>query len=322
MQSHFKIIGYERINLKMKILVFFFLLIKLSYVDGQHKRDELPDFTKIKLSCYLHKDDSLGITNLVLNGTKVINGKTICWFPKDSLSDSQMSEIAKHIDRGITLAQDFIHAPATWQAYPNGSYTFYFRPGNFGSHASLCGFISIPLWRIKSDQAPWLHEVFHEMLNHKAGAWQTTEDIVEWENNVPLWLLEGLPEYFANEVSSLNSIPKFDPHSKSYRTNADSLFLIDLRTEKGKLALTNIGAKGAGPNRINIELLLDRKLYAPAFYHGSASFLKYIADTYGLEVLLKTLSSFKGENETIEKLTGKSISRLKGDWISKLESQK
>jgi hypothetical protein len=305
----------------MKKLLFFFFLIQLSSVHGQHKQDEVPDFTKIKWSS-LYMEDSLAITNLVLNGTKVVNGRTVCWFPKDSLSSNRMTAIAKLIDRGITLAEDFIHTPADWQAYPNGTYTFYFRPGKFISHASLCGFISIPLWRIKSDQSPWLHEAFHEMLNHKSGAWPTNKDTVEWANNVPIWLLEGLPEYFANEVSSANNIPKFDPFTKSYRTNADSLFLIDLRTDKGKLALTNIGTKGVGPNRSNFQLLSDRKSYAPAFYHGSASFLKYISDTYGIDVLLKTIASFKGEHETIEKLTGKSISELKDGWIREIENHK
>ncbi len=61
--------------------------------------------------------------------------------------------------------------------------------------------------------------------------------------------------------------------------------------------------------------------YAPAFYHGSCSFVQYIANTYGISILLSAVSSFKKEEETIEKLSGKSLAALKKNWLQKLQIQ-
>jgi hypothetical protein len=55
-------------------------------------------------------------------------------------------------------------------------------------------------------------------------------------------------------------------------------------------------------------------LYAPAFYHGSSSFVQYIVDKYGVEILLSAISSFRKEQEKIEQLTAKSIDILKEEW--------
>ena len=60
------------------------------------------------------------------------------------------------------------------------------------------------------------------------------------------------------------------------------------------------------------ELFSDnRLLYAPAFYHGSSSFVQYLAENYDVKILLTGISSFKQEQETIERLTGKTLEILK-----------
>jgi hypothetical protein len=91
--------------------------------------------------------------------------------------------------------------------------------------------------------------------------------------------------------------------------------LKEIAEEKGKYILSFIGAKGIMPELSSHE----RVHYAPTFYHGSTSFVKYIAEPYDITTLLAGISVFSEEQETIEKLTGKSLATLKKEWLNKLK---
>lgn len=274
---------------------------------------QIPDFSKVPL---LHDGDSINITYLINNGIKITAGKAICWFPKDSLSEQRMIEIANMINTGIHGAEKFINAPLPWQMHqPLEPYTLYFRHDRFISHASQAGFVSIPFWRIKEGKSPWLHEILHEMLDANSGSWfsKTITD-EDFNKNFPHWLSEGLPDYISLSVSLANHLSWFDVFSNSTQTNIDSLFKKEMGSEKGTYILSFIGTKG-----VMAELSSkDRILYAPAFYHGSSSFTRFLSDNYGLKMLLTAFSSFKKELETIESLTGKKIDVLKKEWLAKL----
>ena len=275
---------------------------------------QVPDFSKVP---NVWKGDSMNITNLINNGSKITRGKAICWFPKDSLSGNQMNQIADMINVGITAAEKFINAPLPWQVHPiNEPYVFYFRADSFISHASLYGFVSIPFWRIKKGKAPWLHEALHEMLYSKSDKWfspSMTEKFAD--ENMPLWLHEGLPDYIAMQVSHQNHLTHFDVFSNSNSTNADSLFLENIRAANAQYIISHIGAKGVMPELSSI----NRNDYAPCFYHGSCSFVQFIADNYGLNALLTAISSSEKEQESIEMATGKPLAILKKEWLEKLK---
>jgi hypothetical protein len=275
---------------------------------------QVPDFSKVPNKW---EGDSANITNLINNGIKITSGKVICWFPKDSLSEKRMEQIADTVNVGIAAAERFINAPLSWQAHPiNEPYVFYFRIDSFISHASLYGFVSIPFWRIKKGKAPWLHEALHEMLYSKTDKWFTPVMTEQFANeNMPLWLYEGLPDYIATEVSRQNHLTNFDVFSNSNNTNADSLLLENLKSANASHIISYIGAKG-----VMQELFSKNRMdYAPGFYHGSCSFVHFIADNYGLPVLLTALSSFEKEQQSIETVTGKPLTILKKEWLEKLK---
>jgi hypothetical protein len=265
----------------------------------------------------VHEGDSLNITYLINNGVKISNGKVICWFPKDSLSEKRMNEITDMLNAGIKGAEEFINAPLSWQVHkPTDPYTFYFRYDRFISHGSDAGFVSIPFWRIKEGKAPWLHEAMHEMLFTKTGSWlDPALPEKEWSEKMPDWLFEGLPDYIAVKVSITKKLPWFDVFSNSPQTNIDSLFVEDMKSPKAEYVLSFIGSKGVIPELSS----KNRNLYAPAFYHGSHSFVKYLADNYGMKILLSSISSFGQEHEIIEKSTGKTLETLKKEWLDKLK---
>ena len=292
----------------------YFLLSFAALIVSLNPFGQIPDFSKVPI---LNKGDSLNITYLINNGVKITNGKITAWFPKDSLSGSQMNEITGMINKGIIGTEKLINAPFSWQLHkPGDPYTFYFRFDRFISHASQAGFVSIRFWRIKNGKSPWLHEVIHEMLYTKTGSWFST-DITdkEFDENMPLWLFEGLPDYISTKVSSMEGLPFFDVFSDSFQTKMDSLFSREVKSEKGSYILSFIGAKGAMPELYSEE----RMHYAPAFYHGSASFVKYLANNYGIKILLTGISSYRKELESIEKLTGKPLKTLKKEWLDKLK---
>lgn len=275
---------------------------------------QVPDFSKVPV---LHDGDSLNITHLINNGVKVSNKKIICWFPKDSLSQKQMTKILEMLDVGVSGAERFINAPLIWQLHqPNEPYTFYFRLDRFISHASQYGFVSIPFWRIKDGKAPWLHEAMHEMLASNNGSWSSnTITEKDWSEKMPLWLFEGLPDYISLKVSELENLQWFDVFSSSFTPDVDSLFSREVNSEKRSYIISFIGAKGVMPELFSE----DRVLYAPTFYHGSHSFVKFLVNTYNIDVLLTAISSIGQEQETIEKLTGKSIATLKKEWLIQLK---
>lgn len=296
---------------------YFCLAIAVLVAIAKPLFSQIPDFSKVPA---LRDGDSLNITYLINHGVKISDGKVICWFPKDSLSEKQMNEITSMLNTGIRGAEKFINAPLPWQLHPpNEPYTFYFRIDKFISHASQAGFVSVPFWRIKEGKSPWLHEVIHEMLYTKTGSWfspDVTEE--EWADKMPLWLFEGLPDYISLKVSLSENLLWFDVFSNSYQTNIDSLFLEEIKSGTGWYVLSFIGTKGVMPQLFSKE----RIHYAPAFYHGSASFVDYLAENYGIKILLTGISSFEQEQETIERLTGKTFETLKKEWLDKLKIEK
>ena len=292
---------------------YFYLIIALLVAIAKPLFSQVPDFSSVP---EMHEGDSLNITYLIHNGVKILDRKVICWFPKDSLSEKQMSEIAFTLNTGIRGAEKFINAPLSWQVHqPDEPYTFYFRFDRFISHASCAGFVSIPFWRIKAGKAPWLHEVMHEMLYSKTESlFAKTVTEKEHYEKMPLWLVEGLPEYISLKVSLIENLSWFDVFSNTYQPNIDSLFINEKATEKGEYVLSFIGANGMMP-----ELSSEDRFYAFSFYHGSYSFVKYLAENYNIEILLTAISLFGQEQETIEKLTGKPMEILKKEWLDKLK---
>jgi hypothetical protein len=301
-------------NLAIK---YFYLTIALQVAIAKSVVCQVPDFSKVPS---LHEGDSLNITYLINNGVKISDRKVIAWFPKDSLSEKQMHEITNMLNAGIRGVEKFINAPLPWQLHPpNEPYTFYFRYDRFISHASQAGFVSVPFWRIKEGKSPWLHEVIHEILDTKTGSWLSSDiPEKEWSDKMPLWLFEGLPDYISLKISLSENLNWFDVFSNSNKTNIDSLFIEEIKSDKGPYIISFIGTKGIMPQLFSNE----RTLYAPAFYHGSSLFVKYLAENYGIKILLTSISLFGQELVSIEKLTGKSIETLKKEWLDKLKKVK
>ncbi|MFI5132605.1 MAG: hypothetical protein ACHQFX_21555, partial [Chitinophagales bacterium] len=96
----------------MKRLRFYYLLLTGMFIFSKFSIGQIPDFSQVP---NLHDGDSLNIVSLINNGTEIKKGKTICWFPKDSLSKKRMKGIADTLNRGIIAAEKFIKASLSTQ---------------------------------------------------------------------------------------------------------------------------------------------------------------------------------------------------------------
>ena len=293
------------------INIFKSLLIIILFSTAFVSYGQIPDFSKVP---NMHEGDSTNIVYLINNGVKSEKGKVIAWFPKDSLSQERINGILDTLNIGIEGAENFIGAPYGWQVQEKGSpYTFYFRFDKIIPHASGAGFVSISFSRIKSGQAPWLHEAIHEMLNTKSGHWLgpgVTEE--EWDAKMPLWLSEGLADYIAIEVSQKYHLKLYDVFTNSNKKNLDTLFKEDIRHVNAKEILSHIGSSG------NIKKLLwseSRNQNAGAFYHLSASFVKYLAEKYGIRTLVESNAAFRNELVELEKRMNSTLEKEKSLWI-------
>ncbi len=246
------------------------------------------------------------------NGAKIEKGRVIAFFPKDSVSAARMNELVDSLNFGIEATLHYMGGPYGWQKFREKPITYYFEPGNFVSVTDVNGDIYTPLFRIHSNQSPWLHETMHALLRSEAGNWNERSKVDRYFS-MPIWLTEGMAEYLAVKVAEERSIKKFDLMKLGGYQQVDASCNEALIADDG--LLSSIGEPG-----IPTQLLTDRRAFAPPFYTCSCSFAKYLAETYGLDNMLKAISSFQKETETIEALTGKSMETLKAEWVANIKS--
>ncbi len=246
------------------------------------------------------------------NGLKIEKGKVIAYFPKDSLTDLRMNQIVDSIDLIITASLRFIDGPHNWQVFGDRPITYYFRPGRFISVTDVKGDIYIPLYRIKNYQAPVLHETMHALLRTKHGNWNELSQLRRYLS-MPVWFTEGLAEYISVKIEVVDSIKKFDIMGFGGYYKVDSTCSEVLIQNRDLISY--IGEAG-----IPTKFVTDRRVFAPQFYTCSCSFTKYLAETYGLGLMLEADSAFQSEEKTIEALSGKNMQTLKKEWVSYLNT--
>jgi len=287
------------------------LVTSILLIVSNQSFSQVPDFSKALYR--ISPEDSVNITYLVNTGVQIKKGRTIAWFPKDSLSEKHMNELVDTINLGIAAAEKFIGAPLSWQYHQKDEpFTYFFRLDTFIAHTNG-GFISIRFDLVRKGTAPWLHEVMHEMLDAKA------DDSIPrsaWRENMPQWLVEGLPEYISREVYKQLGWTYFDL-SRKVIIDMDRACKDDLKEENGKYALSYIGKKG----RMDNLATTDRLKYAFAFYHCSCSFTKYLVEQKGFAPLLHSLSASPYVQQEYEKSTHSSLDILKSSWLKKLQSK-
>lgn len=233
----------------------------------------------------------------------------VLWFPADSLTDRQAEAVVTRLDRGVGAARQFLNKP-DWQVEGDRRVHFYCAPGNFISHAPGGNCAFIPLWRMREDRSPWLHEAMHLLLATPNGDWLAQEDSVALRR-MPLWLTEGLADALSMEISERAHLPWYSPLLDTNPASLDSVAAEALRHAPSNSVLSMIGARGKLPQLFGP----DRFQYAVPFYAGSASFTRFIARRYGYGPLLRAIAAFDREQETLAAELGAPLERVKAEWL-------
>jgi len=247
---------------------------------------------------------------LELETTGVVRASTnvVAWFPAGALSDDATKEIVKRLDRGIAAAKKTIGKPA-WAFQGDPRVFFYFPDARFVAHAPGGNTAFVPLWRIRDDEAPWLHESLHLLLATPGGDWLARDDA---DTRMPLWFSEGLPDALAIQISESEGLRHFSPLWTVPASGLDELCRTELDSAAGKKALPFIGA----PGKLKDLFGPDRVTYAKPFYVCSASFVRFLAKPRGFAPLLKAIADFGREEARIERELGGTLSELKADWLA------
>lgn len=245
-------------------------------------------------------------------GAFLVARDVVLWFPMDSLTGEQAARIVARLDHGIRAAKLRIGKP-DWQVAGDRRVHFYCPATHFISHAPGGNCAFIPLWRMREDQSPWLHESLHLLLATGKGDWLALEDSVAMRR-MPLWLSEGLADALAMQVSEEAGVAYFSPLLGDRPERLDSLAAAALRGAPSDSVLAMIGARGKLPQLFGP----DRARYAVPFYAGSASFARFIARGHGFRPLLRAIADFDHENETLARELGQPLERVKSDWLASI----
>jgi len=285
--------------------------------------------TRIGTSLNAWDDDKPRKASLERDGLAVEGRHVVAWFPREfatkadsarssstpkpPLTDADRRAIVDRLDRGIAEAKRFIGKP-DWSFRGDPRLYFYFPDANFISHAPGGNTAFIPLWRIRDDQAPWLHEAMH-LLMKVDGDWLSQPDGVA-EARMPLWLHEGLAEAISMEVDARTGMKHYSPLIDVPADQLDAFAAEHVREcPDPQRLLTYVGGRGKLPELFGE----DRMKYAAAFYAASTSLARYLArQDGGYQHLLAAIASFDHETETYERLSGQSLDVLKQHWATEI----
>ena len=154
--------------------------------------------------------------------------------------------------------------------------------------------VYLPLERVRSRSAPYLHETVHALLPARGDR---------------TWLSEGLACYLESHVSE--TLGGYDARVFT-RAGNKGIHAAARRTiagERGRAVLPWVGSHGDPPG-----LEEDRVGVARPFYVLSQSLTKHLVDRAGLEAVVKALVS--GRNDALEAATRRSDEDWRREWLA------
>jgi hypothetical protein len=154
--------------------------------------------------------------------------------------------------------------------------------------------VYLPLERVRSRTAPYLHETVHALLPARGNR---------------TWLSEGLACYLESHVSE--TLGGYDAHvfTRAGNRGIHAAARRTLSGERGRAVLPWVGGYGDPPG-----LEEDRVGVARPFYVLSHSLTKHLVDTVGLEAVVKALVS--GRNDSLESATTRAGEDWRREWLA------
>jgi hypothetical protein len=217
-------------------------------------------------------------------------------FEEGVLSSDEMARFSRLVDAGIGHIESYLRTAAGPEGLRTGRIIY--RVGDTVPYSTTRGrTVHLPLERVRSDSAPYLHETVHVLVPcpHRS-----------------VWLAEGFASYVESHVSA--TFGGYDAHvfSRTGNRGVDGEAARWLAREGGRAVLPYIGAPGQPP-----EMLRERRRVAAPFYVMSQSFTKFLVERLGLERVLGSVMSREPE-QALERSSGQPVEAWKAEWLASI----
>lgn len=266
-------------------------------------------------------EDSSRVEWLRKNGRSLAGRHVLVWAPNDSLSDAALRGLVDTLEIGVGALRSLMRAPLPWQRIQNRPVVFYLGPGRFISHGSGSGAVFISVSRVRDRLAPLLHEASHELLVPEPPFYREEyADSAQGrraEEQLPIWLFEGLPDVLAQKVAAETGVPEGDIFSIGGLARVDSTCAARIKSSaRGAEILASVG------RNVYLSALMttDRPQVAPVFYACSQSLTKYFVDQMGMANVIALFPAMKAGNweQRVQELAGRRVEILRSEWLKRL----
>lgn len=242
-------------------------------------------------------------------GDCVHTDEVVFWMPRGAVTAHEQQSWLELVTKGVRQAKELV-GRRDWNFRGDRRLYFYLLDAQFVCHAPPGNVVYIPLWRMRENQAPWMHEAMHLLIASRRGEWFAASEATQ-NASMPLWLHEGLAESLAIDADQLAGLPHYSPLIEVPAEGLDRLCCERLTANHAARVLAFVGARGKLP-----ELFSEQRMaYAPAFYTASTSFVRFLQRQFGRTALLRAIECHGEENEELERAIGKPLLRAKGEWL-------
>lgn len=221
--------------------------------------------------------------------------RAIISFDSSDLTSAEADSFALLADRGIADIEGVVGASLPAWARRSGPIR-YVIDGRIGMSRTRGRTVLLPLERVRSHSAPYLHETVHALVPSRGRA---------------TWLSEGLASYLESWVAENRG--GYDSHvfTRAGDRGIHAAARRYLGNELGRSVLPWVGEAGEPP-----RLEEDRAGVARPFYVLSHSLTKFVVDKAGVDSLVRVLVS----GEDFVTATGRSAEQWKDEWLIAIDA--
>lgn len=221
--------------------------------------------------------------------------RTVVEYAAGDLSPAEADAFSALVEQGVADIEAVVAKGLPAQATRPGRIRFVVSP-RVGMSTTYGRTVVLPLARVRSRSAPYLHETVHALVPGRGDA---------------VWLSEGLASYLESWISEHRGGYDAQIFTRAGDRGIHAAARRTLEDPAGRAVLPWVGGEGEPP-----QMRDDRMGVARPFYVLSQSFTKYIADGAGVDALVAALVS--GDQEAIRNATGRSAGEWKQDWLRTL----
>jgi hypothetical protein len=221
------------------------------------------------------------------------------YFEDGALAPAERARFSRLVDQGVRDVESYLRPAAGAGGLREGRIVY--RIGHEMPYATTRGrTVFLPVERVRSDNAPYLHETVHVLVRtpHRS-----------------VWLSEGFASYVESYVSE--HLGGYDSRvfTRTGNRGVDREASRWLADDRGRAVLPYVGAPGEPPS-----MEWDRSQVAAPFYVISHSFAKFLVERLGLPQVMALVSSHDPEG-TLARDSGRAAEAWKAEWQGALAAR-